>query len=142
MPAREDPHTGYNFLVEIDGLAVAAFTECFGLTSETDVIEYREGADFQIRLIPGLTRYTPITLKRGITIDRSLWEWRKRIVDGQIDRRSGNIVLLDAERRPIARWTFREGWPSKWQGPHFDAQSSDVAIEALEIVHERLDWES
>jgi phage tail-like protein len=140
--ARQDPFGGYNFLIEIDGLPVARFTECLGVGSETDVIRYREGGDLHVRLIPGLTKYPPITLKRGITTDRSLWEWRQRVVDGQVDRRSGSIILLDAERRPVARWNFFEGWPSKWYGPDLNAQSSEVAIETLEIVHERLEWVS
>lgn len=81
-------------------------------------------------------------LKRGITLDRSLWEWRKAITDGRIDRRNGAIILMDAERKDVARWTFVEGWPSKWEGPDLDARSNDVAIETLEIAHEGLEWEA
>jgi phage tail-like protein len=139
--ARRDPLAGSNFRVDLDGIPVASFAECHGLTSETDVIAYREGADRQIRLIPGLTRYAPITLKRGLVIDRALWEWRKRIVDGQLDRRNGRVVLLAADGAEVARWTFHNGWPSKWTGPALNARSNDIAIETLEIVHEGLDWE-
>ena len=140
-PTRHDPLSAMNFLVEIGGIQVAAFTECSGLSSETDVIEYRQSGDTRVRLIPGVTRFSRIVLKRGITIDRTLWEWRKRIVDGTIDRRNGSIVLLDASRKPIVRWTFVEGWPSKWEGPHLDGRSNEVAIETLELPHEGLDWE-
>ena len=140
-PTRQDPFSGYNFRVEIDGIQVARFTECTGLSSETEVIRYREGGDFQVRLIPGLTKYSTITLKRGITVDRSLWEWRKRVVEGRLDRRNGSIILMSADGTDVARWTFHEGWPSKWQGPDLNGQSSEVAIETLEIVHERLEWE-
>jgi phage tail-like protein len=34
-----------------------------------------------------------------------------------------------------------DGWPSKWEGPAFNAKASEVAIETLEIVHEGLDLE-
>jgi phage tail-like protein len=138
--SRQDPLGRYNFLVEIDGVPVARFMECTGLSSETEVIRYREGGDFRIRLIPGLTKYSPITLKRGLVIDRSLWEWRKRVADGDVDRRNGSVILLSADGKEIARWTFEQGWPSKWQGPELNAQGNDIAIETLEIVHERLDW--
>jgi phage tail-like protein len=141
-PSRNDPYTGFNFRVEIDGINVAAFTEVSGLASETDVIDYREGGDSIVRLLPGITTYRPIVLRRGITNDRSLWLWRKAVVDGQIDRRHGRIVLLDADGTEVARWTFRNGWPAKWEGPALNAQASDVAIESIEIVHEGLDWES
>jgi phage tail-like protein len=144
MPSsiRHDPWSSFQVRVEIDGVAVAGFTECSGLASETDVVSYREGVDQRIRLLPGLTRYSRIVLKRGITLDRSLWEWRQSAVSGSVDRRNGSVVLLDASRNEVARWNFVEAWPAKWVGPNLNAQSSDVAIETLEIVHEGLEWVS
>ncbi len=141
--ARTDPHPAFNFLVEIDGIAVAGFAECSGLGSETDVIEYREGGDRtrSARKIPGLTRWTAIVLRRGITTGRELWNWRRAIVNGQLDRRAGAIVLLGHDGTPVARWTFQAGWPAKWVGPELRARASDVAIETLEIVHEGLELE-
>jgi len=139
-PARQDPFAGYNFRVELDGIPVAGFTECAGLSSETEVINYREGGDLQVRRIPGVTTYSPITLTRGIAGDRSLWEWRKRVVDGQIDRRNGSIILMNADGKDVARWNFENGWPSRWKGPALNGQSNEVAIETLEIVHEGFDW--
>lgn len=141
--ARNDPFGAFNFLVEIDGITMAGFSECSGLGSETGVIEYREGGDIAgIRKIPGLTKFSPIVLKSGITKSRDLWNWRKAIVDGRIDRRSGSIILLDRERNPVVRWNFSNGWPSKWEGPHLKGKGNDVAIETLEIEHEGLEMES
>ena len=40
--ARNDPYAAFNFRVEIDGITVAGFSECSGLTTETDHIEYRD----------------------------------------------------------------------------------------------------
>jgi phage tail-like protein len=143
MPGtRRDPLHGFNFRVEIDNVSIAAFTECTGLGSTTDVVEYREGGDLRVRKLPGITNYRNIVLKRGITLDRSLWEWQKAIASGRADRRNGRIVLMDAERNEVARWSFVEGWPVRWEGPDLDAQSSAVAIETLEITHEGLEWES
>jgi phage tail-like protein len=140
--SRRDPFHGFNFRVEIDGVTVAAFTECSGLASETEVVEYREGGDFRIRKLPGLTKYTNIVLKRGLTLDRTLWEWREAIVNGRADRRNGSVILMDAERNEVARWNFHEAWPAKWVGPELDARSNDVAIETLELAHEGLEWAS
>jgi phage tail-like protein len=106
------------------------------------VIEYREGNERGgIRKIPGLTKYTNITLKRGITRSRDLWNWRKIVIDGGVDRRSGNIVILGDNHVPVARFHFREGWPSKWEGPALNAKTSEIAIETLEITHEGLELE-
>lgn len=138
---RSDPLNGFNFLVEIDGITVAGFSEVSGLASETAVIEYREGGDRQgtVRKIPGLTRYSNIVLKRGVSTDRTLWDWRRNVVNGVADRRDGAIVLLSADRQPVTRWLFHDGWPAKWEGPTLKASGNEVAIETIEIAHEGLE---
>jgi len=140
MPNRPDPLAGFNVRVEIEGVIVAAFAECSGLESETAVIEYREGGDHSTRKLPGLTKYANIVLKRGLTVDRTLWNWYQTVVNGQVQRRSGSIILLDASHQEVTRWNFFEAWPAKWQGPTLNAHSNEVAIETLEIAHERLEW--
>lgn len=143
MPAtgsRNDPYSAFNFLIEIDNVTVAGFSECAGLTTETDIIEYRNGdEDITVRKLPGLRKYTNITLKRGYTDSRELWEWRKKVIDGQTERQSGAIVLLDEQRQEALRWTFRDGWPSKWEGPALNGKNNEVAIESLEIAVEHLE---
>jgi phage tail-like protein len=136
---RVDPYGSFNFLVEIDGIARAAFSEVSGLESETTVIEYRSGSEFGTRKLPGLTKYANIVLKRGITQDADLWNWRQSIVEGNIQRRNGTIILLDDDRTEVVRWIFREGWPCKWEGPALNAKNNEIAIETLEIAHEGLE---
>lgn len=136
-PGRNDPYSAFNFTVEIDGVTVAGFSECSGLSAETDAIEYRTGADdITVHKLPGLAKYSNITLKRGFTKSKELWEWRKAVIDGATQRQSGTIVLLDEGRNPALRFNFVEGWPRKWDGPTFNAKTNEVAIETLEIVHE------
>lgn len=137
---RTDPYRSYNFLVEIDGITRAGFQDCSGLDSSSPAIEYREGNDRQLstRKLPGLVNFPNISLSRGITDDRELWEWRLQAAQGTVSRRNGSIVLLNDAGEERLRWNFREGWPTHWSGPTFDATGSDVAIEALEIAHEGL----
>src|SRR5262249_56281179 len=110
MPAtgsRNDPFAGFNFLVEIDGITVAGFSECSGLSTDSDVIEYREGTETPtVRKIPGLDKYTNIVLKRGFTKDKALWNLRKQTIDGKTQRKSGSIVLQDEGRKEALRWNF------------------------------------
>jgi phage tail-like protein len=127
---RNDPYGQFNFLVEIDGVIEGGFSECSGLTTDTNMIEYREGNEITTtRKLPGLMK------------DRKLWEWRKKVIDGKTQRQSGTIVLQDEARNTALRWNFREGWPSKWEGPALNAKTSEVAIETLEIAHEGLELE-
>jgi phage tail-like protein len=141
MANRNDPFSSFNFIVEIDGLGKAAFSECSGITMETDAIEYREGADItHVRKIPGLAKYGNITLKRGFTKDSGIWTWRKTVIEGKTDRRSGSITLLNEAEQPAVRWNFREAWPRKLDGPSFNAKNNEIAIETLEIVVEQVEF--
>lgn len=140
---RNDPYGQFNFQVEIDGVVVAGFSEVSGLSTDTNMIEYREGNEVAtVRKLPGLMKYVPIVLKRGFTADNKLWTWRKKVLDGKTQRTTGSIILLDESRAPALRWNFTAGWPSKWEGPALNAKTSEVAIETLEIAHEGLELAS
>jgi phage tail-like protein len=136
---RKDPFRGYNFLVEIDGLARAGFQECSGLDKQTAIVEYREGGDGfkdgsrHVRKLSGLTTVTNITLKRGVTDSRELWDWYHAG-----DPRTGSIILLDEKSQEKLRWSFIHGLPTKWSGPAFNATANSIVIESLEIAYEEL----
>ena len=137
---RKDPYAAFNFVVEIDNVTVAGFSECTGVNTETDAIEYRTGDhDITVTKLPGLKKFGNITLKRGFTASKELWEWRKKVLDGKTERQSGSIVLQNEARQEALRWNFREGWPSKWEGPALNAKTSEVAIETLEIANEGIE---
>ncbi|HET6229340.1 MAG TPA: phage tail protein [Longimicrobiaceae bacterium] len=139
---RNDPYGAYNFLVELDGVTVAGFSEASGLTSESDVVEYRTGAeDTTVRKLPGLKKFSNLTLKRGFTASDELWKWRLEVLNGATVRHSGTIVLLNEARQAAIKWTFREAWPSKWEGPTFNAKTSEMAIETLELACEGVELE-
>lgn len=137
---KKDPYRSYRFRIEIDGLERAGFRECSGLDFTHDPVEYREGPDpLTARKLPGLIKYSNISLKWGLSDDKELWDWRKEAMDGTVKRKNGSIVLLDDANEEKMRWNFREGWPSKWTGPSFNATGNEVAIETLEIAHEGLE---
>lgn len=137
---RVDPYRNFSFLVEIDGITQAGFSDCSGFGASTDPIEYREGGETKtVRKLPGLTKYTNITLKWGLTDSKELYNWYRDVVNGKIERKSGSIILLDLEGNEKVRWNFFEAWPTKWDGPDFTAKGNDVAIETLELAHERVE---
>lgn len=137
---RIDPFRNFNFLVDLDGIALVSFTECTGLGSTTEIIETREGGDnTTVHKLPGKTTFSDITLKRGLTTSKELWEWRQQIINGNVVRRSGAIVVFDvANHTEVARWNFRDAWPTRWEGPAFNAKGNDVAIDTLVLAHEGL----
>ena len=136
---RVDPYAQFNFLIEIEGVVRGGFTECTGLDTESDVIEYREGSmPPTVTKLPGLLKYSVIEMKAGFTDNKEIYNWRKTVLDRATERRNGSIVLRDEGGQEVLRWNFREGWPSKWSGPQLNAKTNEAAMESLSITHEGL----
>jgi len=142
MPTGEriDPFRAFNFKVYIDGQDVGGFAEVSGLSSDGDVVDYREGTDVELttRKLPGLRKYNPITLKRGYTTDLYLWNWYASISAGKRERRDGTIALRNDEGKEVMRWHFEHAWINKIEGPVFKASGNEVAMESVELIHEGL----
>jgi phage tail-like protein len=140
MPRRaDDPLAGFNFLLESGGVLRAGFSEITGLNSETDVIEYRTGADDMTnRKIPGMKKFGNITLKSGLaaSADQDLLTWREAVLKGDIQRLDISIIIQDELKTEQLRYNLRNAWPSKWVGPDLKGGASEMAIEQLEIAHE------
>lgn len=139
--SREDPLVGCRFKVDVGGVITGYFTECSGLGSETDIIEQKvvneKGVEVVMK-VPGRLKWGDITLKRGITSDMQIWNWRKKVEEGDVDgaRRNGSIVMYDQSLAERARWDFMNAWPSKVSGPAPKADSNEIGIEELVLVHE------
>lgn len=138
---REDPLVGYLFSINVGGKISGYFTEVSGLGSEHEIIQQRvvtEKGQEVVLKIPGRLKWGDIVLKRGITSSLDMWKWRKQVEDGDVKgaRMNGSIVMYDQSLKEVARWNFLSGWPSKISGPTPKADSNEIGIEELTIVHE------
>ena len=139
---RDDPYRNFRFKVEIDGIQKAGFADATIPDSTTDATDYREGSDLPYlqRKLSGLTKYGNITLKRGVTDSMDLYNWKKLVEDsGAITaRKDFSLILIDEEGNDKAEWVIEQAWPTKYDSSDFSAKASEVVIETLEIVHERV----
>ena len=137
-----DPYRNYNWRLEIGGTTQAYFTGCSGIGVDIEVIRHREGGNRQIvRNLPGQVRYQPVTLFYGLSPSREMFDWLMAAVEGRADRRNVSIVILNSEgleeeRSP--RWNLETAWVASWRGATLDTQVSQVAIESITLVYERL----
>ncbi len=144
---RENPYSNFNFVVELDGVEVAAFSEVSGLDSENTPIEYREGSDptNSVRKLPGVEKYSNVVLKRGISGSLALWQWRQQVRDASSVNppyKEVTIKLLNERQerdKPAMVFRLRRAWPTKLTGPSLTAKGNDIAIEQLDLAHERLE---
>ncbi len=142
----------FNFAVEIDGGGllgsrfVAGFDAVEGLTDQVEIREIKEGGYPGKHRFPRNSQQNAITLRRGMSLNRSLWQWYQEVIHwirGQADyRRNVSIFLFDWVNTPggmIAYETWRfdlyNAWPSEWAGPTLGSLSERMAIESLVLQH-------
>lgn len=139
--AREDPLVGFHFAVEVQGQVTGYFSEVSGLGSEQEVIEHKvvneKGVEVVMK-IPGRLKWENIVLKRGITSDMQIWDWRKKVEDGDVTgaRSDGSVTMYDQALTAVARWEFKRAWPVKVTGPSVKSDSNEIGVEELTLAHE------
>ena len=131
-----DPYKVFRFVVEINGTRVGGFSEITGLEVRTEVEEQREGGvNDYVHKMAKETRYTNLTLKRGITDKRDLWDWHQQVVLGDVERKTVSVVVLDETGKEKWRFVFRDAYPVKWNGTDLNASGNTVFVESVELAH-------
>jgi len=150
-PARVDPYKNYKFRVKWDGRYVAGISRVSALVRMTEVVEHREGGDPSTsHKSPGLTRYEPITLERGVTHDTAFEDWANLV--WKLGAGLGAEVALKEFRKDIIIEFYNEAgqlvlaykvyrcWVSEYQAlPDLDADANAVAIQHIKLENEG--WE-
>lgn len=147
MPLLHDAEfQGAYFGMEIDGLTLAFFTACSGLSIEFDVMEYKSisktGTMKVTTKIPGKPKYSEVVLKRGFTPSTDLRDWFNEVVEAKKDTpyKTGAIVVYDRTQKEVARFTLLNMWPSKMSVSSLNAATDEVMVEELTMQHEFIDW--
>ncbi len=131
-----DPHSTFRFLVEIDGVDQAVFTECKLPDIEWETQEIKEGGlNTYTHLLPGRRKAHKVSLKNGLA-KGALMDWYKTQMGGSFEnqRKSVSITLLDVTHQPVVRWNMKNALPIKWSGPDLKTADNAVAIQTLELV--------
>ncbi len=136
-----DPLIGFNFAIELGGMVTGYFSEVTGVGSETEIVEHKvvsDGGQELVQKIPGRLKWTDITLKRGITDNLQMWEWRELVVQGKMKdaRKNASIIMFDRNYAAAARWDLINAWPSKLTGPSAKSDDNNYAVEEMTLVHE------
>ncbi len=135
-------YRAFQFDVEIQGISKAHFQEVSGIDATTDVVEYREGGDFLGTLkLPGQTKHSNLTLKRGYTDDDTLWKWYEDVMTGRTEniRKHVSVLQCDMAGQEKFRWNLYDAFPVKYTAPSFNAKGNDLSIETLELAYKRIE---
>lgn len=126
-------------LMDLAVFALGGFAEVTGLDTSMAVTALLEGGvNDRVHRLPGRFDVPNITLSRGMGYTDDLWNWAEGWQRGEGVRKTVFIVMANAARVPLRIWAAERALPLRWQGPAFNAGASALAIEKLEIAHERL----
>lgn len=119
----------------------------FELTMEPKTIQ-EGGRNWGELQRSGITKFTPIILKRGVTTVNDLWSWFDASTRGSNYgyRLHGEIIVLGnpldgKEENPIMTWHLENVMATKFKGPDLNSTANQVAIEEIHLVHEGLELE-
>jgi phage tail-like protein len=142
MASAQKPRPTNHFRLQVGGKeAIGQFREVSGLDTESEVVEHKEvDANGRQRTIKvnGAEKYSNIELKRGVDVDKGLYEWRQMVVDKGPDgaRTDCTLELLDYDGSAIATYTITQAWPLKYSGVSMNAGSNEIAVEGITLAHE------
>jgi phage tail-like protein len=135
------------FRVTVGGVDLGNWATCQGLNVTFNPVALDAGGDYgYMHILPGQVKYGNVKITRAMSAkeSQSLQKWLSGQVDslmsieGNVAYEDGTatITLLDAHGGDVVHWTLRGVHPNSWTGPSFDANSSKIAMETLELVHE------
>ncbi len=90
--------------------------------------------------IPGNTTYSNMTLRRGLKISMTLWNWLQAVQTGDWanQRRNGSLRIYDHAAKEQFRFEFKRAWPVSYNITDMKADPGEATIEDLEMAIEEL----
>jgi phage tail-like protein len=144
---RTDPYKNFKFRVIWDGNYIPGVLRVSPLLRSTEVIPTRRGGEPSVeRRSPGLTRYEPVLIERGITHDHAFEDWANRVwnINNTVGQEASSefrkdviIELFNEAGQLVVRYKLLRCWPSEYTAlPSLDAEGKDVAVETLLLESE------
>ncbi len=147
---RYDPYRTFKFQVLIDGRPVAGLKKMGALKKSTETVKWRSAGDpSHERVMPGGTKYEPVSLEQGLTHDPVFEQWANLVNNIQGDaamslknfRKDIVINVLNLQGQVAISYKLFRAWVSEFQAlPELDAGSMNaVGIQTITLQHEG--WE-
>jgi phage tail-like protein len=134
-----DPLLGFHFSVAFElfsqPLNDFRFQEVTGLTVDLETEDIVEGGENRfVHKLPKRTKYSDITLKRGMFIGSEILLWCNRAIE-DYDIQPSNVLisLLDEMHLPVASWYVVNAYPTQLSVSEFKSDQSQVVVESIKL---------
>ena len=135
------PPVGFHFLVAFELFPQTPndvrFQEVSGLEVEVEMESFVEGGQNKFtHELPVRTRYTDITLKRGLFFGSGLSLWCIDAIENFVFKPTNVLIsLLNADHVPLQSWYVINAIPKRLEVSAFNAQESAMVIETLVLSY-------
>lgn len=135
------PPVAFHFLVKFElspqSVEDTRFQEVSGLEAEMEMESFTEGGQNRFTWqLPKRTRYSDITLKRGMFIQSPLIGWCRNALDSFIFSPVNlTISLLNEQHAPVMSWYVVGAIPKKWAVSALNAQENSIAVESITLTY-------
>jgi phage tail-like protein len=126
----------HKFVVTVGLFVLGSWSKVSGLAVKWDLAEYRVGNSDEYFKFAGVPKFERLKLSRAAALSSStmVQQWLETSAQSGGAPMEGQVVLT-AMGTPVAQWTLRAMFPIAWSISEFDASSSKVAMETLEIAY-------
>ena len=131
--------SNFHFIAEWGG-SRTDFLEISGLSIETEILEYRDGASPDVIIkTPGQKKYANLVLRRMIKKgDSEFYTWMNTAQGSSVLKRNVIIKLLNKKNERVMSWKAANAWPVKFEAADLKGNANEVAFETLELTHDGL----
>ncbi|MFJ7209242.1 phage tail protein [Streptomyces sp. NPDC098789] len=126
----------FQVVLDDGNVDLGSWHQCQGLEVNWKMADYRSGDGGNDRwYYPGFTEYPPLKLTRAACSDSpKVQAWLSKASFSR-QPNTGAVTLLDPSNKPVISWDFKSIVPMKWSIVGFEAGTSKVALETLELMH-------
>jgi phage tail-like protein len=131
--------------VDVQGKVVGIFSGFEGGGSENTVVEHRyvnaQGQPL-LKYEPGVLKYKPIKLSRGMSGSTDMLKWRELVEKGKITeaRVNASIRMFNNDGSEVARTNYTAMWPSEMTVSKLDPKTSEAVVETITLVYEDVEY--
>ncbi len=111
------------------------FQEVQGLSVDVETEDFVEGGENRfVHKLPKRTKYSEITLKRGMFIGSGIVLWCRNAIESfNFQPTNVIITLLNEMHLPISAWYVVNAYPVQWSVSDFNAEESKVVLETIKL---------
>lgn len=135
------PPVAFHFNVQFQfskGPVNVGFQDVAGIGVDMETESITEGGENRFTYkLPIRAAYTNLVLKRAMITSAELIAWCNNTIENlEVETIPVVVSLLNENHEPLKSYAFINAYPLKWSVSNFNAESSNMVIETVELYYQ------